>query len=89
MSSNLLSHSALIAPLPNWERRFCFYGNKAYLSHMPIHILVIYSLVSLGFAWLLFNVGRGMMGTQSMRASLERYQKNPKQALWVEKYFYG
>ncbi|MEK7183329.1 MAG: hypothetical protein AAB776_01700 [Patescibacteria group bacterium] len=56
---------------------------------MSIPMLIVYTLVVLTFSWLLFNVGRAMLGTQSMRASLERYQKNPKQASWVEKYFYG
>jgi hypothetical protein len=56
---------------------------------MPIPMLVIYSLVTLAFSWVLFNLGRSMMGSDSMRASIERYQKNPKQASFTEKYFYG
>jgi hypothetical protein len=56
---------------------------------MPIPMLVIYSVVALAFSWVLFNVGRAMLGTKSMRASLERYQRDPKQASFTEKYFYG
>lgn len=52
-------------------------------------MLILYSLLSFGFAWIVFHIGMVMFETTSMRAALEKYQKNSKSASWVEKYFYG
>ena len=52
-------------------------------------MLTFYTLLSFGFAWVVFHIGRTMFETQSTKDALEQFQKNPRRASWVEKYFYG
>ena len=52
-------------------------------------MLVLLTLMTVAFSWFLIVIGRTMMQQQSLRDSLQRYQANPKQASWIEKYFYG
>ncbi len=56
---------------------------------MTLAELIGYSVSMVIFSVLLFAVGRVMLAMPSVKKSLEKYQANPKNATWIEKYFFG
>ena len=56
---------------------------------MNIPYLVTMSVMTVLFCFFLVSVGSTMIRVTSMQQELTLYRQNPKQATWVQKYFYG
>lgn len=56
---------------------------------MPFLYIIIYSIVTFGFSYVLFKIGRAMFKLSSVKAALEKFEKNPTAGTRTEKYFYG